>query len=599
MSKLSPLFASIVFCVVLGCAQPPVSGPVAIFPLDQVKAGMKATAYTVFSGTQPEPFEVEIIGLLKNQWGPGQDIILCKVGGKAERTGVAAGILSLRIGVFPNEPIGGITPAAYMLEVKENDRTPTSSTAVASNAKMPLPPEIQAQIQAMNSPALPAAAVPYLTPIETPLVFTGFNDDVLKQFADTFRQMGVVAMQGGSFVSGGAGGSLLTSAKLGDPEKWKNALPPGSPIAGVLVAGDLSIAGSGTVTYNDGRKVLAFGHPFFNSGPVDIPMATAEVVTTFGSTFSPFKIMNSEQVVGVLRQDRHSAIMGVLGESAHMIPVETTIHSRSLNKTYHFEIFQNAKFTPFMMILTTFNTLSGLNEYGDDLTYRLKANFELEGYPDVKLEQMYSTPENSPMPGPMALSFWLGDRFGRVFTNPFETPKIKNVKLDVELLPERRTAILDNVWVEKNEVRPGEELNIRVFLRPYRGERVAKDLKFRIPATAPKGELRLQFSDAENVNRWSNIIMQQNKMPGLSEIVSVLNRERSNGQIYISLLQTAPTAFVEDKILPSIPASMTSVIDHGRIQGRLTLSSETALQLEAIPVDYVISGMQTVAITVK
>jgi hypothetical protein len=451
----------------------------------------------------------------------------------------------------------------------------------------------------MMNPALAAASVPYLTPIETPLVFTGFNDEVLKQFADTFRQMGVVAMQGGSFVSGGAGGSRLTSAKLGSPEKWKNALPPGSPIAGVLVAGDLSIAGSGTVTYNDGRKVLAFGHPFFNSGPVDIPMATAEVVTTFGSSFSPFKIMNSDQVVGVLRQDRHSAIMGVLGESANMIPVETTIHSRSLNKTYHFEIFQNAKFTPFMVILTTFNTLSGLNEYGDDLTYRLKANLELEGYPDVKLEQMYTAPENSPMPGPMALSFWLGDRFGRVFTNPFETPKIKTLKLDVELLPERRSAVLDNVWVDKNEVRPGEELNIRVFLRPYRGERVAKDMKFRIPVTAPKGELRLQFSDADNMNRWSNILMQQNKMPGLSEIVSMLNRERSNGQIYVSLLQTAPTAFVDDKILPSIPASMASVIDHGRIQGRLTLTNETVLLQDAIPVDYVISGVQTVTITVK
>lgn len=608
MSTRYPLFAAVVLCVALACAQPPVSGPVEIFPLDQVKAGMKATAYTVFSGTTAEPFDVEIIGLLKNQWGPGQDIILCKVLGKAERTGVASGMsgspvyvngkllgaLSLRIGVFPNEPIGGITHASYMLDVKENDRTPTiASTAVVG--KLPLPPEIQA----MLNPALSGTSVPYLTPIETPLVFTGFHDEVLKHFADTFRQMGVTATHGGSFVSGGAGGSRLTSAKLGSPEKWKNALPPGSPVSGVLVAGDLSIAGSGTVTYNDGRKVLAFGHPFFNSGPVDIPMATAEVVTTFGSNFSPFKIMNADQVVGVLRQDRHSAIMGVLGESANMIPVETTIRSGSLNKTYHYEIFQNAKFTPFMVILTTFNTLSGLNEYGDNLTYRLKANFALEGYPDVKLEQMYAAPENSPMPGPMALSFWLGDRFGRVFTNPFETPKITNVKLDVELLPERRTAVLDNVWVEKNEVRPGEELNIRVFLRPYRGERVTKDLKFRIPATTPKGDLRLQFSDADNVNRWSNIMLQQNKMPGLTEIVSVLNRERSNGQIYVSLLQMAPTAFVDDKVLPSIPASMASVIDHGRIQGRLMVTQETALKQDSIPVDYVISGVQTVTITVK
>jgi hypothetical protein len=328
-------------------------------------------------------------------------------------------------------------------------------------------------------------------------------------------------------------------------------------------------------------------------------MATAEVVTTLGSSFSPFKIMNANEVVGVLRQDRHSGILGVLGESPKMIPVEAIIHAGGQVKTYHYQVFENSKFTPFMIILTTFNTLFGITEYGEDLTYRMRANFEIDGYPDVKLEQMYSPPENNPAPGPMALSFWLGDRFGRIYMNPFEHPKVKGIKLDFDLVPERRTAILEHVWVEKTEVRPGEELNIRVFLRPYRGERVAKDLKFRIPATAPKGDLRLQFSDADYINRFSNYLLQQNKAPGLNEIISLLNRERSNGQLYVSLLQSAPTAFVEDKMLPSIPASVASVIDPGRVQGRMTMMGETALQQEAIPLDYVISGIQMVTITVK
>jgi hypothetical protein len=611
MSQRFPvLFTILILAACLLGAQNPTAGPVEIFPLDQVKPGLKGTAYTVFEGTQAEAFPVEILGRLKNQWGPGQDIILCKVGGKAGQTGVAAGMsgspvyvdgkllgaLSLRIGVFPNEPIGGITHASYMLEVKENDGTKTIQTTQVAG-KLPLPPEIQG----MLNPALAGTGNDlYLVPIETPMVFSGFSEAVLKQFADTFRQLGIAPTPGGGFASGGMGGSSVTTAKVtSDAQKLKEALPPGAPVSGVLVAGDFSLAGSGTVTYNDGHKVLAFGHPFFNFGRVDIPMAKAEVVTTLGSTFSPFKIMNAGEVVGVLRQDRHSAIMGVLGESANMIPVEARIHTPSQSKTYHFEVFQNPKFTPFMIILTTFNTLAGINEYGEDLTYRMKANFELEGYPEVKLEQMYSAPENSPLPGPMALSFWLGDRFGRVFNNQWETPKVKNIRLDVELLPERRTATLENVWVEKNEVRAGEELNIRVFLRPYRGERVSRDLKFRIPATAPKGELRLQFSDADYANRYNAFLLMQNKMPGLSEIVTVLNRERSNGQIYVSLLQTAPTALVEDKVLPSIPASVASVIDHGRIQGRLTMMGETALLVEAIPVDYVLSGVQTVTITVK
>src|SRR5438132_1682039 len=115
----------------------PVSGPVEAFPLSQVKPGMKAVGYTVFEGTKPEPFEVEIVGLLKNVWGPKQDIILVKVGDRAGKTGVAAGMsgspvyldgkllgaLSLRFGAFPNENIGGVTPASLMLEINEIDRS--------------------------------------------------------------------------------------------------------------------------------------------------------------------------------------------------------------------------------------------------------------------------------------------------------------------------------------------------------------------------------------------------------------------------------------------------------------------------------------------
>src|SRR3984893_2540397 len=70
----------------------PKAGKVEIMPLSEVKAGMKGTAWTVFQGTEPEPVPVEIIGLAKNMWGPKQDVILSKMGGKAARTNVAAGM---------------------------------------------------------------------------------------------------------------------------------------------------------------------------------------------------------------------------------------------------------------------------------------------------------------------------------------------------------------------------------------------------------------------------------------------------------------------------------------------------------------------------
>ena len=130
-------------------ATPPPSAAAGVFPLSQVHRGLRGVAYTVFEGTQPEAMEVEILGLLHNALGPGQDMILARlVGAKPEYTGVVAGMsgspvyidgkllgaLSYRIGQFSKEPIAGITPIAQMFQVRDQPVAPLMGTAVASAA---------------------------------------------------------------------------------------------------------------------------------------------------------------------------------------------------------------------------------------------------------------------------------------------------------------------------------------------------------------------------------------------------------------------------------------------------------------------------------
>ena len=124
------------FCAEL-TPQPPKSGKVEIIRSSELRPGMKGVAWTVFQGTEPEPVPVEIIGLWKNQWGPKQDIILAKLGGKAERTNVAggmsgspvyidgklAGAIALRLSVFSPDAICGITPIELMLEINDTDQS--------------------------------------------------------------------------------------------------------------------------------------------------------------------------------------------------------------------------------------------------------------------------------------------------------------------------------------------------------------------------------------------------------------------------------------------------------------------------------------------
>lgn len=598
---------------------------VAIFPVKDIRPGMKGVAYSVFEGAEPESVPVEVVGVLKNMWGPRQDIILVRVGGKFAKTGVAAGMsgspvylegkwagaISLRIGVFPTEPLAGVTPAELMMEITESDSSqPPSGIAskmgpatlearagdsvAAAGASSVSGDRMMAAISNLLPPPLHAsqASASYATPIETPLVFSGFSREVLDFFSPLFQHMGVVAVQGGADSDLGA---------MAPAEDLKTALPPGSAVSGMLATGDLSLAGTGTVTYNDGRRVLAFGHPFFDLGSVEMPMTKAEIVTTLGSGFAPFKIANSTQVVGSIVQDRHSGIMGVLGRPARMIPVTVTLRGSGKSATYHYQVFQNAQWTPMVMLITIFNTLFQNNMVTAPTSFKLDGAVHINGYPDLLLKSMSATPPESQLPAGFVAANWLAQRFNAIFSNRFEKPEISAVDLKVDLIAELRSAIIENVWSAASEVHAGEEVPVKISLRPYRGERITKDAIVKIPGNAPKGILRILFSDAETASQQSQerLAMQQNRVTGLRDVIRSLNREHSNQEVYVTVLQPTPTAFYNDKLLPSIPSSIANVMDSARAANRLVPINETAIGQFSIPMEVVVTGGQSLNLTVN
>ena len=600
----------------------PKAGPVPIMRLSDIKPGMKATAWTVFQGTEPEPVPIEIIGRMKNAWGPNQDIILGKMGGKAIRTNVAGGMsgspvyidgkligaVALRLSVFSPDAICGITPIELMLEINDFDksrpedaRTPDKIPTRANRASVDVPGDLLATaVAAGSSGSLPPAAA--MVPIESPLVFSGFRSDTLQQFSPIFQQLGISAMQGGAAVQTGAGAGALTSKPVAG---WQHSLNPGETVAGVLVDGDMSVSGLGTVTYNDGKRILAFGHPFFNLGPVDMPMAKGEVLMTLASSYQPNKMANATDVVGALHQDRHSGIMGVLGATSGMIPV--TMRVRSLDdkeavkdeKDFHFNVFVHQKWTPYLMMLTLYNSVSELNDSTDEATYRLSGRVELNGQGSISLNTMQASGE-MPMPAPMLLAGWWGDKFNRLYLNNVKTPDIKRVNVTVDLLPERRVATIESAWVANADVRPGDRLPVTVFLRPYRGAPIEREFTVNIPEGLPKGDHRIMLSDADTVNRMQTFAGQMNRFLDVPETVSLLNQERTNDKLYVSLVEASPTAYYEDKTLPSLPSSVLNVMQAGRAANHtLFTSNETASEQMALKFDYVVTGSYSLRVHVK
>lgn len=594
----------------------PASGPAPIMKVSEVKPGMHGYAWTVFEGTEPEPVPVEIIGILRNQGGPNQNIILAKMGGKAVRTNVAAGMsgspvyidqklvgaVALQFSFFSPDAICGITPIESMLEINEFDnarpadaRVPDRVPAKAAG-EVRVPSRMLASVLRMDAAAGQEQDLT-MRPIATPLSFSGFTGETMRAFTPVFHQLGM-----STTVAGGASGAVSGPQPVAG---WQQALKPGDAVTGILVSGDMSVTGLGTVTYNDGKRVLAFGHPFFNLGPVEMPMGKAEVLTILASQYQPYKFGNAGDVVGTLTQDRHSGIMGVLGETAPTIPVTLRVRSFADNNTirrekdFKFHVFVQQQWTPYLMMLTLFNSISGLNDFAQEATYRLSGKVELAGQKNLSLSTMQA-PTEMPVPAPMLLAGWWGDKFNRLFANTVSTPRLRRVDATIDLLPERRIATIENAWLGATEVDPGAIIPVRVFLRPYRGARIEKNFTLRLPAGITTGTHRILLSDAETLNRMQSAAGAMNRFMDLPETVSLINQERSNNKLYVSLVESRPTVYYDDKTLPSLPASVLNVMQTGRSSSRgFLMSPESAVEQLSIPFDQVINGSYSLKITVK
>lgn len=570
-----------------------------ILPVSQLKKGMQAVAWTVFEGTEPEAVPVEIIGVWKNANGPKSDVILGRMGGRAAKTNVAGGMsgspvyvdgkligaVALRLSFFSPDAICGITPIENMLEINDLDQSKPPQRAAA---------EIPAEL--LSGAGIPASSSLTLQPIDTPLMVAGAAPALLPSFGGMFKNLGL------QLVQGGAAASLKSTSLAPD---WKTSLRPGDTVSMILVSGDINISSACTVTYNDGSRVLICGHAFLNIGPLNMPMAKGEVLWVLASSFQPNKIPNATEVVGTFTQDRHLGMLGKLGEKPRMIPVKLAL--RSLNaqglafktNTLRFEVMENQKFTPQLMMLGLFNAISGMNEFADDTTYRISANVTLAGGQKLDLRTMLA-PTDTPVPASLQSAMWFGDKINKLFANAVRMPDLGAVDVTIDLIPERRTAVIESAWIPSNEVEPGSELPVKVFLRPYRGGRVEREIKLKVPVGLAAGNYRIQLSDAAALNGMQAMTPLANRFMELTQTVALLNQERANNRLYAALVQPRPTVYTDEKTLPNLPSSVLNVMQNGRTNSRTFIASpETPVSEESIPFDYVISGSHSLRLTVK
>jgi len=567
-------------------------------PVDQIHPGMHGYALTVFEGVKPERMDLEVLGVMHNTNGPKGDIILIRLHGqKVEYTGVVAGMsgspvylngklagaLAFRIGEFSKEPIAGVTPIADMLEINALDKS-AAEEALASKPGISV---VAGKTAAPGDGSFSASTQSFasvLKPIDAPLVFNGFSEETMRRFAGQFASAGVIPVMGAGSVS---------------ESKQPEPLEAGSAVSAILVRGDMDIAATCTVTYIDPQRLLACGHPLLQFGSVDLPMNKAEVLATLPSPLNAFKIVNTTERAGVFVQDRHTGILGVFNKQPDMIPVTLAIHGGSGTKEFHYEVLNNPRLSPVAIMATVFNALHGVNEYGEEITYRLNGAIDVKGFPEVGLKNMFVPAENG-QPAAMAAALSLGERFGRIYDNPYNAPAVNGVKLDFDLVRERRWARLESARTDVSEARPGDEIIVETVLAPYRGERVVHQIPVKIPTSASKGTLRILVSDGDTLDRAGRTNPAFGRKLDLASTIALLNKEHANNRLYVSLLEADPEARVADKVMPTLPISVMNIMDGMRGNQEMIVSGESSVDETATPpLDYVVSGAQLLTVTVK
>ena len=550
-----------------------------IFPLSEVKRGLRGVAYTVFEGVTPEPMEVEILGLLKNALGPEQDMILARLHGtKPEYTGVVAGMsgspvyidgrlvgaLSYRIGQFSKEPIAGITPIERMLELRD-DALETHVSEARHGAPLSV-----------------AGIAGEATTIETPLVFGGFSQEAVDRFGDRFKEMGLAPVAG-------LGGSDA-GAKQPEP------LEPGSAVSAIFVRGDLSMAGTCTVTYMDAKRLLACGHPITQFGRVSMPMTKATVLATLPSPFNAFKIINTTETVGSFTEDRTSAIMGRFGEQARMIPVTVEVKGAK-DRTVHFEVVDNKDLTPQVMLVSVYQSMQQTNGAAAEASFRISGEVTMEGEPPVKLEGVIAPNELNPAAINTAL--YINERFGRLYANSAEQPVVTGLHLRAEAIGARKAAVIEEARLGKVETRAGETVDVEVTVHPYQTAAQIVRVPVRIPEGTTPGDLRLVVSDSTTADRMTELQNGAKRIVSLRDQVEQMNRSHANTGVYVTLLKHDAQAVLEGGTLGGVPLSMANALEPLKGEQRMQLTGETAVELGSAKTGYSVTGAQVLTVRVR
>jgi hypothetical protein len=480
---------------------------------------------------------------------------------------------------YAKDPIAGIRPIEEMLRVDITATTPAPAPSRAA-----LPPGFASL--ASLFPARPPAGFgdTRMTEVATPLSLSGFSAAAVEQFGPQLRQLGFEPRQGIS--TGGA-----PSDQMGDPAK----LQPGSMISVELMTGDMSVGADGTLTAIDGNKVYAFGHRFLDIGPTDLPFTRSEVLALLANLNTSFKISSGRELMGVISQDRDTAVAGSLGKRAAMVPLEIAVTSDAGRADiYRMQMVNDRLLSPYLLQMAVFSAIDSTTRQAGVSSVVVRGSIEFENRSDrVRLQNIYASDGSSAM----AAAISTATPLSYLMQAGFDTLKIRRVSLTLQSFAAKKELDIGQVYLSRREVKPGDTIELMTQLDGENGVELTRSVKYKIPLGTAPGTLYFTVADGTQTSlaELKQIIAQTPSSPEQS--ISTVNRLRPSDKAYVRVWRAQPAYAVAGEELPDPPPSLALVL--GSTQ---SVSQNRNSKIAEIVIDageMMVSGSKTVQVEVK
>lgn len=491
------LLASLPSMVVTAHAEAKANRP-DVISVEDIKKGMKGYGLTVFEGTEPERFEVEVIDVL-HSFKPRQELILVKtkhprlevakiVGGMSGSpiylNGKMAGAYAYGW-TFGVEPVAGVTPIRSMLDDLERPLPKMLHgypLRVLPGEKVARAPSIHQgrfsgkeyslaqHSEQMASRALGSAgADSKLTPVDTPLLLGGVNETGLKMAERYLAPLGLHPLQ-----AGGAQNKARKASARGYVD--------GGALGVNLIRGDISAMGLGTVTRVEGDRLVAFGHPMMGIGVTSLPTTQARVLWFMASQMRSFKMGEGTTPLGALVNDRQASI--VVDQGIEPPTVDVSLHVEGEPgapfEQWDFEVAHDRFLTPALLGVALGNGLHSTAAERRHVTWAIKTRVKFDGHAPILIEDFGASPAGTPGASQIAQSNAIS-AVGKVLNNPWQQTRVQKVDMDVSLTFGREVAILRAVQLLTPEVDPGGQVRVRIHLEPYEGKAFTRTVAIDVP----------------------------------------------------------------------------------------------------------------------